>query len=456
MGGKGRALWAVALTALAVAAAGPGQAHAAWSAPQEIAGPTPPVSWTDAETAGEGDAAVAWFDGEFPPQPVPLASAPKWPCGRPKAKGKATTSASGTLPLYISLKDGAGPFGSPELIGEGESAEVGLADDGSAVVVWRSGREMYTRFRSPSGELGPAIRIGARVDHFQFDMAPDGSAVLAWVGGKPRTKCRGLRQVYVGAKVFVSTRPPGGSFGAPQRIGRDFPNLLIDAANGGHALVFWEARRGVWAAVRNPGARFGPLRRIKNSAGAYNPPVGAISSDGTAVVLIDGDQSLNTITRAGIRLPGRRFGKARIVPPGHGDFAEIASDGPGSFLIALHLESYPVPGGVDLIGLGPAGYHDHITLIPRSSRMGGRHQVAANDSGAAVVSADEYGGPPSYILGSYRPPGGGMPPPERISAAIPCACLNGSVARMDSSGTATVFWFDESPGSGMFFATNPG
>ena len=49
-----------------------------------------------------------------------------------------------------------------------------------------------------------------------------------------------------------------------------------------------------------------------------------------------------------------------------------------------------------------------------------------------------------------------MAPPERISGPLNCNCLHGSLARMDAAGTATVFWFEESAGSGIFFATNPG
>jgi len=151
--------------------------------------------------------------------------------------------------LIAMFAEPGGDLGRPHTVGPGaKHPSVGIADDGSAILVWRSlvgARKLTTRsvvtaaFRPPGGRFGRPVHIGGKT----FDppaLAVSGKrVVVAWsAGGRARTE------------ILAATGPIGGPLGEPVviRRGRNLASPGATAGPDGRVLVYW--RRG---------AHIGPL-----------------------------------------------------------------------------------------------------------------------------------------------------------------------------------------------------
>ena len=241
-----------------------------------------------------------------------------------------TTAPDGTATAVWYRSDGAnniiqaatrppgGSFGAPvDLSVAGRNAtfpQITTAPDGTATVVWRryNGSNMIIQAatRPPGGSFGPAVDLsasGQRAIGPQITTAPDGTATAIW------SRFSGSNWI-----VQATTRPPGGSFGAP--VGLSAPGQSCRGAFGpqittapdGTATAVWPGSdfsdRIIQAATRPPGGSFGaPVDLSADGGNALRPQIAA-APDGTATAVWERDTHSDRIIQAATRPPGGSFG----------------------------------------------------------------------------------------------------------------------------------------------------
>ena len=379
-----------------------------------------------------------------------------------------TTAPDGTATAVWYRSDGAnniiqaatrppgGSFGAPvDLSVAGRNAtfpQITTAPDGTATVVWRryNGSNMIIQAatRPPGGSFGPAVDLsasGQRAIGPQITTAPDGTATAIW------SRFSGSNWI-----VQATTRPPGGSFGAP--VGLSAPGQSCRGAFGpqittapdGTATAVWIRFNGsndiVQVATRPPGESFGPPADLSAPGGDAFAPQVATAPDGTTTAVwerFDGNRfdGADNIIQAASRPPGGSFGApVDLSVPGRDGFSPQVVTAPDGTTTAvwgwgrynganniIQAATRP-PGGsfgpaVDLSAPGPSAFGPQITTAP---------------DGTATAVWIRFNGSNDIVQVATRPPGESFGPPADLSAPGGDAFAPQVATAPD--GTTTAVW----------------
>ncbi len=283
------------------------------------------AKWTVAVVAGVcavGAPPALAFQGPWVAPPVDL-SASGQDAGSPQlavaADGTTTATwrrSNGThFIVQASTRPPGGAFGAPvDLSASGQTAEapqLAVVADGTTTATWtRSNSTHYivqTSTRPPGGTFGAPVDLSASgQDAYdpQLAIAPDGTTTATW------QRTNGTNYI-----VQASTRPPGGAFGAPVDLsatGQDagFPQLAVAA--DGTTTVIWPRSNGtnyiVQASTRPPGGTFGAPIDLSATGQNAGPVQLALAADDTTTVVWLRSNGTNNIVQASTRPPGGAFG----------------------------------------------------------------------------------------------------------------------------------------------------
>lgn len=201
--------------------------------------------------------------------------------------------------LMMAFRPAGGDFSQPfsfEPAGEDSlfgGYTVGLADDGTAVVVWRAfdgDRQVVTAStRAPDGTFGPAQILSAPDE----GAPPDGLAVNRAGGAIVTWGSRGA--------IVASERGPGGTFGPAFAVSgpedQDAAPRGVELNDAGGAVITWQTGARptqIRAAIRPPGGAFARITigQVQQTGGSYVHPEGALDSRGNAAFVWRGGNAL--------------------------------------------------------------------------------------------------------------------------------------------------------------------
>jgi hypothetical protein len=322
-------------------------------------------------------------------------------------------------------------------------SQISGAPDSSVTVVWRrfdgSNTIIQAATRPPGGSFGAPVDISATGQNAvnpEIAVGPDGTAAAAW------QRSNGSNTI-----IQAAIRPPGGSFGAPVDLSAPgqnaFGNPQVAVDPSGAVTVVWSRSNGsdeiVQASTRPPGGSFGAPVNLSATGQDNDRPQVATGPEGTATVVWRRSDGTNTIIQAATRPPGGVFG-APITISTIGQDAQApqiatASDGTatavwfgnvgGNFIIQAATRP---PGGafgapVELSAIGQNAFNP---------------QIAVGPDGTATVVWQRSNGSNSIIQAATRPAGASFGPPVNLSANG----RNAEYAQIASllDGTAIAVW----------------
>lgn len=223
-----------------------------------------------------------------------------------------------------STRPPGGSFGTPVDISETplgpfpHAPKITTAPDGTTTAIWAlaDGRFSWTSFvvqastRPPGGDFGSPVDVSASGQELNFGLdpqiatAPDGTTTALWTSSDGGSET-----------VRASTRPPGGAFGAPVDLSASGQTALvpkITVGPDGTATAAWYGSDGasliVWTSTRPPGGTFGAPVGISDTGKNSGVPQIATSPDGTTTALWIVLNSFTSISiQASTRPPGGSF-----------------------------------------------------------------------------------------------------------------------------------------------------
>ena len=190
--------------------------------------------------------------------------------------------------------------------------QVAVAPDGTTTIVWmrfngKTDRRqdgdyiVQASTRPPGGTFGAPINLsapGGSAYRPQVAVAAEGTTTVIW----NRANGQGL-------VVQARTRPPGGAFGPPVDLsaaddGAYVPKLVVAA--DGMATAFWVANGVAQVRSRPPGGTFGPPVELAGG------PAMAIADDGTTIAVWSADGVVQatwgrTLTRSAVKVKVQPF-----------------------------------------------------------------------------------------------------------------------------------------------------
>ena len=422
-----------AVAALAVLpAAAPGKAS--WSAPRALSG----TSATEATAAidARGNAFVMWsrLVGRATDRRIEFAVRPRGARFRraevPPSQatgdrnspvavvygtgGLAAAWSTGVSGLQLALRAPERRFVTSPKIPSTESAPALAARaSGETVAAWRADSGIEVAVRGPGGGFGASRTVSAPIAPDSLTGSPHvalnaaGDAAVAWgVSGVERAGGPG-------PGLYVSVRPRGGEFGAPERVpypagtsaGDVVDNFAQQAAltASGELLVTWESGQDfeslfhTWVAARSRGGAFITQRLSRQGYGS-ELAVDARGYGYVAFNVIDAD------ARFAARAPGRPFGRSRPFAGGDISLPDLATDGGGT-LHAVWIER-----GRVLAARRPRGRgFGRATVISGARRTSSFPSLAVNRAGEAVAAWEESlgrfagAGPTEVRAALFRP-----------------------------------------------------
>jgi hypothetical protein len=165
----------------------------------------------------------------------------------------------------------AGAWSRPATVAEDRvgGPQLALVPDGSVVAAWRASErglgatrsgEVVTAARSAAGEWGPAQALASvRTNAIHLATSSSGEVVATWNVARPSLPER--QEV----ALHVATRPAGGDFG-PVSVTPGLVDGPLAVLADGTAVTLME-ERGVRSSVRPPGGTFGPTDRLGRVGG---------------------------------------------------------------------------------------------------------------------------------------------------------------------------------------------
>ena len=357
---------------------------------------------------------------------------------------QVTTASDGTTTAIWTRSNGAndivqastrppgGSFGEPvDLSATFQNAatpQVATAPDGTTTAVWRLDSGSFgvqTSTRPPGGSFGPPVDLSAGQDAFgspQITTASDGTTTVVWVGDN------GIKAV-----IHASTRPPGGTFGAPVDLSDTAPFDRFDhapqitTAPDGTTTAIWyrsdETSFGIQTSTRPPGGSFGPP--VDVTAGGpigFDPdPQITTALDGTTTaVWTSSDGAIDTV-QASTRPPGGAFGvPVDLSASGLNAVLPQITAGPDGTTTAIW---YGPVGGSIIVQAStrpPGGSFGAPVDVSAAGKNAGFPQITTSPDGTTTAVWVVVNGLSSTnVQASTRPPGGSFALPVDISATSP-------------------------------------
>lgn len=320
---------------------------------------------------------------------------------------------------------------------------VAVGADGTEVVAWWQYIDSYdsqigVRVRPPGGPWGAVQRVS--VEKPGQNMYPavavddGGNALVVWVWGSRH--------------VMSAYAPAGRQFEAPHEIALDEhgygpTHTFAGFDASGNALAIWqEVDFSLRDAVRPPGGDFGPPATIATQTDDawVEWPSYAMAANGDAIATWNGDGDIMVSVRRGTGAfgPSQRL-SAPGLPAGPPHVA-LDRRGDATAVWADHVDTgtyiraATLPAGGD--SFGPA------TTLAQVTWFDDEVQVAMSDAGAATVVwsggsivPDLYAG----VTAVTRPAGGPFGAPELVAPAEMGASRQPGVG-YDAAGTTYVLW----------------
>lgn len=227
-----------------------------------------------------------------------------------------------------------------------EAPDVGVAADGTAVVVWDQGQAAWAAGREPGGRWeavnlgeaeGEAVRPVVAVD-------PSGRAVATWASRTPQGHPDGLRYT-----PYAALRSVDGAWDEARAVGAPAPGsfYLTTAIDGDRAGVLWTQGTGggperAHVALHEDGEWGAPEVVVPASTGRYvfRDPVLVLEAGGGAVALVRGaSPALVRMAPGGAWAP-TRLGARRLLD------GRMTRDGAGRAVLAWRPDRDLMVGAV--------------------------------------------------------------------------------------------------------------
>jgi hypothetical protein len=285
-----------------------------------------------------------------------------------------------------------GSFGTPQLVDVANNLGVpalAVDDAGNAVAIWRRTGGTRVAFRPAGSVFGGHQTLGEDATVAHVAMNASGEAVAVWHSETPGHP----------AHYAAAFRPAGGSFGPEQPLGfGHFEGTRPRAAinDSGEALVVWHARdtagdHQLHAQTRPPGGSFGAPQQITNARFIFSQPALAIGPTGEATAAWE--QFFRDIYVAE-RPPGDAFDAPRFIADQTSWGPQIAIDDEGNMLMVFGSFTGGGFGGVFASYRPVGGEFGAPTLV--SDRAGSPHaDFGGNGRAAIIFFARPPGGEPS-------------------------------------------------------------
>jgi hypothetical protein len=242
-------------------------------------------------------------------------------------------------PLRATAFQAAGATDAPEVLAAKHSGyDLAVAGSGAAVAAWADGNRVLAAIREPGARrfgtpvpVGPARGADVSVD---LGITDAGEVVLLWqVNEYP-------------SDTFVTIRPAGGTFGAPQALG-ETSGAAFAVGPDGTAIVADTTDTELRVATRAPGApAFGPLTTVDTAAGSYNMAAAAAGGGGRvgAIWTVAASERAKTRLRVMLGTAGGAVKRVGTLGRGVGLETALAVDDRGRAVVAWAQQQPAVDG----------------------------------------------------------------------------------------------------------------
>jgi hypothetical protein len=334
---------------------------------------------------------------------------------------------------------GSGAFGTATNLSSAAVSTPRVAMDDTrqqAAVAWVRSGALEVALREPDGATLPPITVATGVDQQAPDVAfdPQGTLTVVFLDG-------GL--------VHIAQRPANGSFGTPTAISEGPATApRVAALQGGGAVVAWRRIVGTNEAVESRtkfpfGSSFDPVftHESTNQAVLSGPDIDANLNGSTALVWNRNGAGIRLVGRAGAG--GEWTAPATLDGGGNVSTASVVVDGSqgdgdfGRWLATWaergfgQADPWSVKARTGTLG-NAAMVQATQTLRTTTNAVAPAPAPAMNDDGAAVVALNAAG----TIEAVKRAAGGTFGTPAPLSAAG----ADEPFAGIDAAGDATVGW----------------
>lgn len=355
--------------------------------------------------------------------------------------------------VQASTRAPGGNFSSPvDLAAAGQSsfdAQVAVAPDGTVTAVWlRNDGANYivqASTRPPGGSFSAPVDLsvtGKDASEPQVAVGANGTTTAAWYRGSGSA-----------VTVQVSTRDPGGSFGDAVDLstaGQEAYSPDVAVAANGTTTVAWMLVTGgklvVQASTRPPGGSFGaPVPLSQAGQNAQAPHLG-IADDGTTTVAWNRFDGSNAIVQASTRPPGGNFGAPVDLSAsgvsGQRDQMAVGADGT-TVVVWVHQIGTEITGAdykVQASTRAPGGSFSPPVDLSAIVHVPQAPAVAVGDDGTATAVWDNLTGSTPVIQTSTRPPGGSFDAPQDLGTGYSGFPLSFPQVAIGSDGTSSIVW----------------
>ena len=341
------------------------------------------------------------------------------------------------------------PFGPAESLNQSGDAfrpTVRASADGSTTVVWQGDGVMVTR-RPQGGSFETPVDMSSGLDPngLSFGVSADGTVTAAW--SQPDADSGK-------SSIQVATRSAGGVITAPVRVSSPGANGYLPqvaVAGDGSAAILWKQRQGLgatlFASTRPAGGSFAQARNLEGSyADGIDVPQIEITPSGSATAAWVQQESNNTAIMAATTGPDGLFGTPSSLSGVSSDTGpEIATADDGTTIAAWLRSS--INGGI--VRATTSSSNRSLPTpwaISSTEASAGNLSVAAGpDARSGAVWESSTNGGPRQIQAVMKGEAGVLPPPVGISDAANDAS-NPQIAFGDN-GKSAVAWKDSTGGT---------
>ncbi len=288
--------------------------------------------------------------------------------------------------------------------------EIAIGSQGEAIAIWArvdGGKPLIQAATRPVGgswSAGTNLSTpGQQADRPQIAIDAQGNAIAAWE--------RSDGSHYI---VQAATRPPGGSWSAPDDLsaaGQNATNPMLAVNPGGEAITVWERYNGshfvVQVATRDAGGGWSAATNLSAAAKDGTRPRVALDPGGDAVVLWRSGDGTDLIVETASRPPGSSWSApAELTAPGLDAYApRIAIDAQGNAIAAWERSdgSHYI---VQAATRPPGGSWSAPASLSAPDHDAGRPAIGVNAVGSTIVSWSRSDGSHYIVQAAARPPAG--------------------------------------------------
>ena len=295
-------------------------------------------------------------------------------------------------------------------------------------------------FAPPGGFFGAPERLsdpGANAFQPRVAFERDGDAVIAWTG----TDSDGTQ------RVQASFRPAGAGFLPPINLSADGGDAFDPQVSAGRgAVVVWSRVGGAGlaaeASVKPDGVSFLPAETLSGVGAEANSPQVSVGEDGTAVATWFVAAGDHVDAAIGSTAAGFQPAVTLSAPTTHASEPRAAVDERGNAVVVwtagngtTHIQAAHRRAGASFGE--PGDISDPGAFEP---------QVVFDEGGNALAVWTRFVGDSGQIESAFRPRGGTFAPPELVAASGGAESLSHFGPRVAIDDSAAVVWTAQTPG----------